>query len=149
MSSEKGPKATIVLAPTGRRFWWKTADEHCNRETRDGVNTFPEHSQGAACGRTESAHVTPSVRRTELHSSVRAFRTCYGGIQSPRPTSHTSPVGLVIARDMPLLFHHILLFSGGKQLCHSGLRASKGTSYIYPRTFATPDGSRTYHGKKK
>lgn len=67
-----------------------------------------------------------------MHSSVRAFRPCYGGIRSPRPTSHTSPVGLVIARDMPLLFHHIFLFSGGKQLCHSRLRASKEQAIFIP-----------------
>lgn len=59
VSLEEGPKATIDLVPTEIRFVWKTVDEHLNRETKDGVNTFSEHFQGAVCERTELAHVTP------------------------------------------------------------------------------------------
>lgn len=56
-SLEKGTKATITLEPTDRKFGWKAIDEHCSREFKCNVYTFPEHFQESACERTESAHV--------------------------------------------------------------------------------------------
>lgn len=65
---EKGLKATMGFAPTERRYLRKVASEHCNTETKDGVNPFSENFQGALWERTELAHITLS------HSLARTFK---------------------------------------------------------------------------
>lgn len=45
------------------------------------------------------------------------------------------------------LSHPLLMWTRGKPLCHSRLRAIKGASCIYTRIFVTPAGTRTYPGK--
>lgn len=78
MSLEKGPKATMGFASTERRFLRKVASEHCNTETKDGVNSFPEYFQGAPWERTELAHVTPSHTLQRGHLSENTSSLPFG-----------------------------------------------------------------------
>jgi len=86
MSLEKEPKATTALVPTERRYGWKTADEHCNREAKDGVNTFPEHFQGSASeGRIGPCNTIMNSSLGRLDGIMVAFQ-----VRDPPPTCHQS-----------------------------------------------------------